>query len=159
MVDPGVPTDPREPVARLLRDLGATPEGLSEREAARRLERFGPNTLTAGTSRTWPGELARQFTQPLAVLLMLAAVLAVVAATPQLAWAIVAVVLLNAVSGSSRSSSRCPCWSGDSTRSTAWCGDGRDRAAAHLRMGVPSRRHAETVGGRCGEDLDDRAGA
>jgi magnesium-transporting ATPase (P-type) len=94
---PGAPPDPREPVIRLLRDLGSRPAGLSEREAGRRLERYGPNSLVARTTRTWPRALARQFTQPLAVLLMLAAVLSVVAGTPQLAWAIMAAVLLNAL--------------------------------------------------------------
>ncbi|MCU1613624.1 MAG: Calcium-transporting ATPase 1, partial [Frankiales bacterium] len=75
---------------------GFSGHGLSEREAARRLERYGPNALTVGHGRTWPRALVRQFTQPLAVLLLLAAVLSVVAGTPSLAWAIVA-VLLNAV--------------------------------------------------------------
>lgn len=89
--------DPREPVTRLLRDLGSRAGGLSEREAERRLARYGPNTLAAATARTWPRALLRQFTQPLAVLLLLAAVLSVFAGTPQLAWAIVAVVLLNAL--------------------------------------------------------------
>ncbi len=89
--------DPWEPVTRLLRDLRSRSCGLSQREAARRLERYGPSTLSATTSRTWPRALARQFTQPLAVLLMLAAVLSVGAGTPQLAWAIAAVVLLNAL--------------------------------------------------------------
>ena len=94
---PGAPPDPREPVIRLLRDLSSRPAGLSQREAVRRLERYGPNSLVVRTTRTWPRALARQFTQPLAVLLMLAAVLSVVAGTPQLAWAIMAVVLLNAL--------------------------------------------------------------
>jgi calcium-translocating P-type ATPase len=93
----GAPPDPREPIVRLLRDLSSRPTGLSEREAQRRLERYGPNSLAVRTTRTWPRALARQFTQPLAILLLLAAVLSVVAGTPQLAWAIVAVVLLNAV--------------------------------------------------------------
>ncbi|MCW2617579.1 MAG: cation transport ATPase [Modestobacter sp.] len=89
--------DPRESVARLLRDLDSQPSGLSGREAARRLERYGPNALTVGHHRTWPRALVRQFTHPLAVLLLLAAVLSVVAGTPSLAWAILAVVVLNAV--------------------------------------------------------------
>jgi magnesium-transporting ATPase (P-type) len=89
--------DPREPVARLLRDLDSQPAGLSGREAARRLTRYGPNALTVGHHRTWPRALVRQFTHPLAVLLLLAAVLSVVAGTPSLAWAILAVVVLNAV--------------------------------------------------------------
>lgn len=89
--------DVREPVPRLLRDLGSSPGGLSSREAERRLERFGPNALRRVGRATWPRAVARQFTHPLAVLLLLAAVLAVVAGTPALAWAIFAVVVLNAV--------------------------------------------------------------
>ena len=50
---PGTPPDPREPVIRLLRDLSSRPAGLSEREAVRRLERYGPNSLVARTTRTW----------------------------------------------------------------------------------------------------------
>ena len=46
--------------------------------------------------RRWPGELAAQFTQPLAVLLAVAAVLAWVSGSPRLAIAIAAVILLNA---------------------------------------------------------------
>ena len=89
--------DPREPASRLLRDLGSNPSGLSVREAARRLVQYGPNELRASQARTWPAALLKQFTHPLALLLLLAAVLAVVAGTPNLAWAIVAVVLLNAL--------------------------------------------------------------
>jgi calcium-translocating P-type ATPase len=92
----GIP-DPREAVALLLRDLGSGPAGISGREAARRLERYGPNELRAHRGRTWPGVLARQFTHPLAVLLLLAAVLAQVAGTPALAVGILAVVALNAL--------------------------------------------------------------
>ena len=86
-----------EPVPRLLRDLGTSTCGLSAREAARRLERYGPNTLRRAGRATWPRAIARQFTHPLALLLMVAAMLAVVAGTPSLAWAISAVVVLNAV--------------------------------------------------------------
>ena len=68
--------DPLEPLAQLFRDLRSSPAGLSDREAARRLEATGPNELVRRGGRRWPGELARQFTQPLAVLLAVAAVLA-----------------------------------------------------------------------------------
>ena len=47
----GAPPDAREPVARLLRDLGARPSGLSERGAQRRLERYGPNSLAVRPAR------------------------------------------------------------------------------------------------------------
>ncbi|WP_214370755.1 cation-translocating P-type ATPase [Pseudonocardia sp. H11422] len=91
------PADPREPAVRLLRDLRVGEDGLSEQEAARRLERFGRNELATRARREWPAALARQFTHPLALLLVLAAVLAWVAGTTELAWAILAVVVLNAV--------------------------------------------------------------
>jgi len=57
---------------------------------------FGPNELQSRRGATWPRALARQFTHPLAVLLLLAAVLAYVAGTVQLAWAILIVIGLNA---------------------------------------------------------------
>lgn len=68
--------DPLEPLGQLFRDLRSSADGLSAREAARRLEVFGPNELSRRGGRRWPGELARQFTQPLAVLLAVAALLA-----------------------------------------------------------------------------------
>ena len=88
--------DPQEPLAQLFRDLRASPGGLSGREAARRLQVSGPNELTRRQGRRWPGELARQFTQPLAVLLAVAAVLAWGSGTPRLSMAIIVVIAANA---------------------------------------------------------------
>ena len=93
---PGPPPDPLEPLAQLFRDLRAAPGGLSAREAARRLEVSGPNELARRGGRRWPGELAAQFTQPLALLLAAAAVLAWASGTPRLTVAIAAVIILNA---------------------------------------------------------------
>jgi magnesium-transporting ATPase (P-type) len=92
-----VTADPREPLDALFRDLDSTPDGLSAREAARRLVAYGPNTLVRRGGRRWPGELARRFTHPLALLLAVAAVLAGVTGTPDLAAAIGTVIVLNAV--------------------------------------------------------------
>jgi calcium-translocating P-type ATPase len=89
--------DPREPADRLLRDLRASREGLTSAEAVRRLQRYGPNVLQHRAGREWPRALVRQFTHPLALLLVAAAVLAWVSGTAELAWAILAVVALNAV--------------------------------------------------------------
>lgn len=88
--------DQRRPLAALYRDLRTSPAGLADREAAHRLVVHGPNVLTRRTGRRWPGELVAQFTQPLAILLALAAVLAWVGGTPALSIAVVAVILLNA---------------------------------------------------------------
>ena len=88
--------DPLEPLAQLLRDLRSSPAGLSDREAARRLEVSGPNELARRGGRRWPGELARQFTHPLAMLLAAAAVLAWASGAPRLGIAIAAVIVLNA---------------------------------------------------------------
>jgi magnesium-transporting ATPase (P-type) len=88
--------DPLEPLEELFRDLRASAAGLPGREAARRLEVSGPNELVRRGGRRWPGELARQFTHPLALLLAAAAVLAWASGTPRLTVAIAAVILLNA---------------------------------------------------------------
>jgi calcium-translocating P-type ATPase len=88
--------DPLEPEARLFGDLRSRPQGLSSREAERRLVQYGANELVR---RGGPGrwrEVAVQLSHPLALLLWAAAVLAWLAGTAILAGAIVAVVLLNA---------------------------------------------------------------
>jgi calcium-translocating P-type ATPase len=89
--------DPEEALDRLLRDLRSRREGLTEREAARRLVSAGPNELTRRASEGWLRQLARQLVHPLALLLWLAAALAGAAGTVPLAIAIVAVIAVNAV--------------------------------------------------------------
>ncbi|MEV5745394.1 cation-transporting P-type ATPase [Microbispora rosea] len=93
----GRPSDPREPVVRLFRDLRTRPTGLSSREAARRLVVYGPNQLVRKARGNWAKELGRQFTHPLALLLWAAAGLAMVAHTAPLAIAIILVIVLNAL--------------------------------------------------------------
>ncbi|NUU07595.1 cation-transporting P-type ATPase [Leifsonia sp. C5G2] len=87
----------REPIDTLLRDLKTGRDGLGSREAARRLTIHGPNTLPTGRRASWLRELVRQFTHPLALLLWVAAALAWVAGTPVLCWAILAVIVINAI--------------------------------------------------------------
>ncbi len=89
--------DPREPSGLLLQQLRSRPEGLSSREAERRLAAYGRNELVRRGGTRWPRQLAKQLTHPLALLLWLAAVLAFAAGTPALGAAIIAVILLNAV--------------------------------------------------------------
>ena len=89
--------DPRESLPFLLRDLHTCREGLSDREAQRRLLVYGPNVLSRRGGRRWPRELLAQFTHPLALLLAAAAVLALINGTQALAAAVVAVIVINAV--------------------------------------------------------------
>jgi calcium-translocating P-type ATPase len=89
--------DPTESARRLLRDLRGDRRGLSGREAARRLEVVGPNELPHRPGEPWWRELARQVSHPLALLLWAAGLLAFVAGTPTLGWAIFAVIALNAL--------------------------------------------------------------
>jgi calcium-translocating P-type ATPase len=88
--------DGQRSLEELYRNLRTTSGGLAGREAARRQVVHGANELTRKGGRRWPGELLSQFTQPLAVLLALAAVLAWAGGTPALSVAVVAVILLNA---------------------------------------------------------------
>jgi len=88
--------DPTEREDLLLRDLRASRSGLSSREADRRLVHLGPNLLVRRGGRRWPGELARQFVHPLALLLWVAAGLAWGAGILPVAIAIVVVILINA---------------------------------------------------------------
>ena len=88
--------DPEEALEVLFRDLGTGHDGLSEREAARRLVQYGPNELQRRSGVRWPRRLVRQLIHPLAVLLWGAAALALVADIIPIAIAIVVVILLNA---------------------------------------------------------------
>jgi len=88
--------DPQESTDRLLRDLRTRRDGLSRREAERRTLVYGTNELIRHRGRTWPRQLLRQFTHPLALLLWMAAVLAAFSGSAPLGVAIVIVILLNA---------------------------------------------------------------
>jgi calcium-translocating P-type ATPase len=89
--------DAEEPLAHFLRHVRAGRNGLSSREADRRVLVFGANKLRKRVQRTWPRDLARQFTHPLALLLWMASALAMVSGAPVLAAAIITVIVLNAV--------------------------------------------------------------
>jgi len=68
-------------------DVRSSPEGLSGREAERRLAAYGRNELVRRGGRRWPRQLATQLTHPLALLLWFAAALAFVGGTPVLGGA------------------------------------------------------------------------
>ncbi|GGC89142.1 magnesium-transporting ATPase [Tersicoccus solisilvae] len=80
----------------MLSELGSGRAGLSQREADRRLVVYGPNELVRRGGRTWPRQVLRQLTQPLALLLWIAAALSAVTGAGASAVTIVVIVLLNA---------------------------------------------------------------
>ena len=96
-VEPLAEPDAREPLRRLLRDLGTSERGLSSREAARRIQSFGPNSLPVLPRRGWWRDFADQLTHPLALLLWTAAGLAAAIGSTVVAIAVVAVIVLNAL--------------------------------------------------------------
>jgi magnesium-transporting ATPase (P-type) len=88
--------DPEEPRDILLTHLGSSRDGLSQREAERRLSQFGPNVIERAAGTSALRRLAAQFTHPLALLLWVAGALAVLTGSAPLAVAIVVVIVLNA---------------------------------------------------------------
>jgi len=104
-------SDPRDPSlvdgAEVARALGTDPEqGLPEAEAARRLERFGPNRLDPAAAVPAWRKLAAQFADPLIYLLLAAIAVSFVAwalegavGVPIEAIVIAAIVLANGILG------------------------------------------------------------
>ncbi|MFZ2112859.1 MAG: HAD-IC family P-type ATPase, partial [Solirubrobacteraceae bacterium] len=95
--EPSVEFDATESAELLLRDLRSSRTGLSTSEAQRRLLQYGPNQLRRRGGVKWPGELARQLTHPLALLLWLAAALSFAVGSQTIAVAVLLVILLNAL--------------------------------------------------------------
>src|SRR3972149_5604238 len=74
----------------------SSPQGLSGEEAHRRLRRYGPNELPSPRPPNPLRLLFSQVSHTLALLLWAAAALAFLAGLPQLGWAILALVAINA---------------------------------------------------------------
>ncbi len=66
------------PAAEVLRRTGTTEAGLGAEEAARRLDSFGPNRLAPAHRASWLRELAKQFTEPIILILIAASVVSMV---------------------------------------------------------------------------------
>jgi len=88
--------------AAALRSLGSSPDGLSTKEAGRRLAEFGPNQVVAVSREPAWRLLLQEFSHFFALILWLAAGLAFLAdqlepgqGMGQLAWAIIGVILVN----------------------------------------------------------------
>ncbi len=84
------------PIDAVYGTLATSFQGLSEPEAAKRLQQFGPNELPTPAQRSLWLRFTDQLTHFMALLLWTAGILAFVARTPALGWAIWAVILINA---------------------------------------------------------------
>ena len=81
------------PAEQLLRELGVDETGLASVEAAARLQRFGPNTLGERKRSDTPALLLRQFTSPIILILIAAAVLSFAVRDPTDSAIILGIVL------------------------------------------------------------------
>jgi calcium-translocating P-type ATPase len=88
--------DVEEATGVLLRDLRTSREGLSSAEAERRARQYGPNELQHHEGKRWPRAVGEQLTQPLALLLWVAAALEFAIGNTTIGIAVVLVVLINA---------------------------------------------------------------
>ena len=78
-------------------ELGSNTSGLSDEEAAIRLERFGPNVLQQVRAKPLILRFTQNLTNLLALLLWAGGALSFVADMPELGWAIFCVIIINAV--------------------------------------------------------------
>jgi magnesium-transporting ATPase (P-type) len=88
--------DPERTADRLLRDLRSGPEGLTTREAGRRLLEYGLNASRRHSQNHWPAELARKFAHPLDLLLWLASGLLLILGSNVVAAAVIMIIGLKA---------------------------------------------------------------
>ncbi len=85
------------PVEVVYESLATSSGGLSDDEARQRFEKFGANELPAPAHRPLWLRFTDQLTHFMALLLWVAGILAFVSRTPELGWAIWAVILINAI--------------------------------------------------------------
>jgi len=77
--------------------LKSSDKGLSQEEASRRLEQYGPNEIKEVKGRPLYLKFLENFYHLFAILLWIGGALAFLAEQPQLGWAVFAVILINAV--------------------------------------------------------------
>jgi len=83
----------------LFKEFYSGPAGLTDEEAAKRLEKYGPNTLEAEERISPLKTLIRQFADPLIYILLIAAAFTAFIQHYIDMWVILAVVIVNAVIG------------------------------------------------------------
>ncbi len=85
--------------AECLASLGTNPEGLTQQEAASRLDEFGPNELTLSEGENPIILFLRQFNSPLVYVLILAAVISIIADHAIDAVVIAIILIINSIIG------------------------------------------------------------
>jgi magnesium-transporting ATPase (P-type) len=85
------------PVESVYEALNSAASGLSEDEAAHRLQQFGANELPEPAQRPLWLRFTDQLTHFMALLLWVAGTLAFISRTPELGWAIWTVIWINAI--------------------------------------------------------------
>jgi Ca2+-transporting ATPase len=86
-------------IEKVFQELGSGPTGLSEEEAAKRLEKYGANTLEAAEEFNILQALLSQFADPLIYILLVAAAFTALIRHFIDMWVILAVVIINAIIG------------------------------------------------------------
>lgn len=85
------------PIEAVYESLGTATTGLSDYEATQKLEKFGANELPEPAHRPLWLRFTDQLTHFMALLLWVAGILAFISRTPELGWAIWAVIWINAI--------------------------------------------------------------
>jgi Mg2+-importing ATPase len=85
----------RLPIAGLLAELGASPNGLSNAEAATRLDRYGPNVIRAERKRAAVLQFLSRFGNPLVIILLVASAISGATGDKASFFIITAIVLMS----------------------------------------------------------------
>lgn len=91
--------DYQKSIEAIFKELGADPKGLSAREAAFRLDKYGFNRLKQIKGKPWWVRFLLQFTDLLAIILIVAGVLALIITEPRDGIIIFSIVIINAIIG------------------------------------------------------------
>ncbi len=85
------------PPEDVYKELGTSKEGLSPKEVEKRLQEYGPNQIEEVKQKPLIFKFLANLYQILALLLWGASILAFISGTPQLGFAIIAVIIINAI--------------------------------------------------------------
>ncbi len=85
------------PPEDVYKELKSSKDGLSHEEAVKRLQRYGPNQIEEIKKKPVIFKFLANLYQLLALLLWAASILAFLSGTPQLGFAIIAVIIINAI--------------------------------------------------------------